>query len=286
MTRRTSIGRAAASMPKTRTLPVAGLEQRGDHPDRGGLARAVRPEQAVHLAGRDRQVHVVHGQVRGELVAQVHAVDGLGHGPAGVTEAALTLTAPPSARRAGPVRGSRRRGPAGRRAAAVRGPGPPGRCGCPATARSGRRPPSVTVSRTERPSLAPRSRLSSPSSASLLTIVLTLLGASRSSAAASATPMPGRRAASRSSSDRAGGSGSGLRRRPAPRGGPPGAPRRSPRAAGRPRSWPFRWRRAYIVHRANYMSDPGASQPRGGLPRLSERCPFSSILVRCGCLSH
>ena len=67
---------------------------------------------------------------------------------------------------------------------------------------------SVTVSRTERPSLATRPRFSSPSSASLLTIVLTLLGASRSSAAASATPMPGRRAASRSSSDRAGGNGS------------------------------------------------------------------------------
>ena len=40
----------------------------------------------------------------------------------------------------------------------------------------------------------------------------------------------------------------------------------------------------YIVHRANYMSDPGASQPRGGLSRLRERYPFSSILVRCGFL--
>ena len=40
------------------------------------------------------------------------------------------------------------------------------------------------------------------------TIVLTVLGASRSSRAASATVMPGWRAASRSSSDRAGGSGS------------------------------------------------------------------------------
>ena len=69
-------------------------------------------------------------------------------------------------------------------------------------------PASVTVSRTERPSLSTRPRLSNPSSVSLLTIVLTLFGASRSSAAASATPMPGRRAASRSNSDRAGGSGS------------------------------------------------------------------------------
>ena len=69
-------------------------------------------------------------------------------------------------------------------------------------------PASVTVSRTERPSPATRPLFSSPSSVSLLTIVLTLFGASRSSAAASATPMPGRRAASRSSSDREGGSGS------------------------------------------------------------------------------
>ena len=61
---------------------------------------------------------------------------------------------------------------------------------------------------TERPSFATRPRLSSPSSVSLLTIVLTLFGASRNSAAASATPMPGRRAASRSNSERAGGSGS------------------------------------------------------------------------------
>ena len=67
-------------------------------------------------------------------------------------------------------------------------------------------PAAVTVSRTERPSLTTRPRFSSPSSVSLLTIVLTLFGASLSSAAASATPMSGLRATSRSNSDRAGGS--------------------------------------------------------------------------------
>jgi hypothetical protein len=52
----------------------------------------------------------------------------------------------------------------------------------------------------------PRSLLSRPSAVSWVTIVLTLFGASRSSCAASATDSPGRRAVSRSSSDRARGS--------------------------------------------------------------------------------
>src|SRR5207302_4094319 len=33
------------------------------HPDRGGLARAVRAEEAVHRAGRHGQVDVIHGQL-------------------------------------------------------------------------------------------------------------------------------------------------------------------------------------------------------------------------------
>ena len=36
-------------------LAAVGLGQAGKDPDQGGLARAVRPDQAVHLAWKDRE---------------------------------------------------------------------------------------------------------------------------------------------------------------------------------------------------------------------------------------
>ena len=45
-------GSAARSWPLTRMRPASGFSRPGDHPDAGGLARAVRAEEAVNLARR------------------------------------------------------------------------------------------------------------------------------------------------------------------------------------------------------------------------------------------
>ena len=37
-----------------------GLEQAGDHAQRGGLAGAVRPEQRVEFTGADREIEVLN----------------------------------------------------------------------------------------------------------------------------------------------------------------------------------------------------------------------------------
>ena len=59
-----SSGRAWMSIPPTVTRAAGGTEDAGDHPDGGGLARAVGPEQAEQLAAGHLEVDAVD---RGEL---------------------------------------------------------------------------------------------------------------------------------------------------------------------------------------------------------------------------
>ena len=56
-------GRAASAGRAACALPAVGRDQAEQHPDRGGLARPVRPEEAVHAAVRDRQVDAVDGDL-------------------------------------------------------------------------------------------------------------------------------------------------------------------------------------------------------------------------------
>jgi hypothetical protein len=56
-------------------LAAVGAQQGGEHPDRGGLARAVRPEQAVHRAGRHAQVDAVEGAGGAERPDQTRRLD-------------------------------------------------------------------------------------------------------------------------------------------------------------------------------------------------------------------
>ena len=52
-----------------------GPQQRGQHPDHGGLPRAVRPQQAQHHARPDRQIDAVHCQRLPEPLDQAHRLD-------------------------------------------------------------------------------------------------------------------------------------------------------------------------------------------------------------------
>ncbi len=107
-------------------------------------------------------------------------------------------------------------------------------------------PLAVTVSRIERPSATARARSSSPAPASRPTSVLTVFGASRRSAAASVTLMPGRDAASRSNSDWADGSGwAGHADRAHP-------PQRADRRQHVARQL-LRPHLSHVFHRANYI---------------------------------
>ena len=56
MRRRTCVRLGATSKPGHRAVPPVGRQQRGEHPHRGGLAGAVGAEEAVDLAGGDREV--------------------------------------------------------------------------------------------------------------------------------------------------------------------------------------------------------------------------------------
>jgi hypothetical protein len=71
-------------------LAAGRRKQRGEHVDRGGLARAVRAEEAVDLAGLDAQVDAVHGaRALLEFADQPAGLDGgVGHAPH-ITQGAL-----------------------------------------------------------------------------------------------------------------------------------------------------------------------------------------------------
>ncbi len=58
---RTRVGSLAASMPSTSTRPASGRHQRVEHAQRGGLAGAVRAEQAGDLPVRRSEAHAVDG---------------------------------------------------------------------------------------------------------------------------------------------------------------------------------------------------------------------------------
>ena len=53
-----------------------GPENRGQHPDSGGLAGAVRPEQAEHGRGRDLEVDAVESDDVSEALLQTFDPDG------------------------------------------------------------------------------------------------------------------------------------------------------------------------------------------------------------------
>ena len=63
-------GSLARSWPSIATRPDAGLEQSRDHADRGGLAGAVRAQEAVDLAGLHFEAHAVDGAERAERLHQ------------------------------------------------------------------------------------------------------------------------------------------------------------------------------------------------------------------------
>ena len=72
--------RRGTGSPNSRISPPAGPGQAEQHPDRGGLARAVGPEEAVHAAGRHGEVEVVDGDhpapsPGAELLAQTCGLD-------------------------------------------------------------------------------------------------------------------------------------------------------------------------------------------------------------------
>jgi hypothetical protein len=54
-------------------LAGVGLEQAEQDPQGGGLARAVRPEEGVHLTGPDGQVQAVQGGRPAERLAQTRS---------------------------------------------------------------------------------------------------------------------------------------------------------------------------------------------------------------------
>ena len=56
----------ATGSPRHSTSPRVRLVHPGEHLDQGGLAGAVLPEQAVHLAGADLQLHAVQRPYAGE----------------------------------------------------------------------------------------------------------------------------------------------------------------------------------------------------------------------------
>jgi hypothetical protein len=58
----------------------AGPQQAEQHPDRGRLARAVRPEKAVHLARPDGQIQPVERAGVAERLGQAGYLDRVAHG--------------------------------------------------------------------------------------------------------------------------------------------------------------------------------------------------------------
>jgi len=73
---------------------LRGDEDRGEHPQRRGLARAVRAEEAVDLAGRDAERQIVDGQRGAEALREVEDGDagGARHGaPRGRRTGAWTI---------------------------------------------------------------------------------------------------------------------------------------------------------------------------------------------------
>jgi hypothetical protein len=63
-------------VPEDRRAPGVGGDQGGEHPDRGGLARAVGAEHAVDGAGRPREVDTVDGAGVAERLPQPAGLDG------------------------------------------------------------------------------------------------------------------------------------------------------------------------------------------------------------------
>ena len=63
---RCELGRARANaVAEQERLPRRRLDQSEEHSQRSGLPRAVRAEQATHLAGIDREAEVVDGEHAG-----------------------------------------------------------------------------------------------------------------------------------------------------------------------------------------------------------------------------
>jgi hypothetical protein len=58
-----------------RVTAGGGTDQPEQHPDRGGLARPVRPEEPVHRAPRHRQVDAVDGDLAAEPLGEAGAPD-------------------------------------------------------------------------------------------------------------------------------------------------------------------------------------------------------------------
>ena len=73
---RTASASVTTSCPKTRARPAVGAQQRRQHPYRGGLAGAVRPEQAVDGAGGHLQVDAVQRPGLPERLGQALGLDG------------------------------------------------------------------------------------------------------------------------------------------------------------------------------------------------------------------
>ena len=80
---RTAAPSSTTSWPGHPRAPRRRREQRGEHVDGGGLARAVRPEEAVHLAGLHAQVDPVdRARALLELPDEALGLDrGVGHAP-------------------------------------------------------------------------------------------------------------------------------------------------------------------------------------------------------------
>ncbi len=67
-------------LPLEHDLALIGPQQPGQHVEEGGLARAVRPNEAVHRAGHDIQVDLSRRHDRAEAFRDLaHRHDGLGH---------------------------------------------------------------------------------------------------------------------------------------------------------------------------------------------------------------
>ncbi len=72
---RTSWGSATHVDPVDQRRAGVGAQQRGEDPDRRGLAGSVRAEQAVDRATRDLEVDTAEGDVVAEALDQAGGVD-------------------------------------------------------------------------------------------------------------------------------------------------------------------------------------------------------------------
>src|SRR5690606_877256 len=72
------IGLADDIVPEHPRGAAVGAEQRGEHADGGGLAGAVRAEDAVDGSGTDREVDAVHGAGAAERLDEGGGLDGEG----------------------------------------------------------------------------------------------------------------------------------------------------------------------------------------------------------------